>query len=716
MEIRVIKRNGNIETFDISKIEDAIFKALKVTGEDKNTALKVVHKVSDIITELEDKLPSVYRIEKIIFEQLVKYDLVQTAKTYESYRAVQEHKRRTNTTDKTIIDFLNMTNEEIAKENSNKNPIVLNTQRDLVAGEISKDLMMRFKMSAEAVDAHKSGALHYHDLDFGMQAMMNCCLINIEDMLRNGTVLNGKMYESPDTFEKACGIVAQVIAGITSNQYGGNSVNIKHLGEYLYKSEQRIINEELSIFKDYEVVPKIHNEKVLQERVENKLRGICRAGIRSLLWQINGFATHSGQSPFTTLFLEMDFGGKYEKYQAMVIEEIITQRYNGMLNEKGVPVSPAFPKLIFVLDEHNVHPDSKYYYLKKASIKCSAKRLVPDYISAKKMREMYDGNVFSPMGCRSKLSVWYDENGKPKFEGRFNMGVVSVNLVQIAILAKGDVEVFWKLFEHRLQLAKKMLMFRYEELKGTLSDVSPLHWQHGGLARLEKGETIDKLLENGYATISLGYIGVYEMTKLMKGVSHTDPKGTEFALEVVRRLKEATDNWKEETGLGFGLYGTPSEGLCNRLCKIDRERFGVIEDITDKGWYTNSFHVDVREDISAFDKLKFEAQFQTLSSGGFISYVEVPNMTNNLDALEQVIDFGYDTTVYFEINTKSDYCYDCGFDGEMLLNDGLKWFCPNCGNDDFDKLHIIRRTCGYLGEQSWNEGKTKEIAQRVLHL
>lgn len=716
MEIRVVKRNGDIETFNKDKIKDAVFKALEVTGEDNNTALKVVNAVENRIRESEDILPTVYAIEKMVFEELVEKNLTQTAKTYESYRAVQEYKRRTNTTDETIINFLNRQEEEIAKENSNKNPTVLNTQRDLVAGEISKDIMMRVKMKPEFADAHKSGALHYHDLDFGMQPMINCCLINIEDILKNGTVLNGKMYESPETFEKACGIIAQVIAGITSNQYGGNSVNVKHLGEFLYKAEQRIINEELSIFRDYEVKPKRDNNKILEERVHKKLKEVCRAGIRSLLWQINGFATHSGQSPFTTLFLEMDFGGEYEKYQAMVIEEIINQRYLGMKNENGVAVSPAFPKLIFVLDEYNVHPDSPYYYLKKASIKCSAKRLVPDYISAKKMRELYEGNVFSPMGCRSELSPWYDENGKPKFEGRFNMGVVSINLPQIAILAKGEEEVFWRILEHRLALAKQMLLFRYEELKGTTSDSSPLHWQYGGLARLDKGEKIDKLLEHGYATISLGYIGVYEMTKVMKGVSHTDPVGTDFALRVMTKLKDSVDEWKEETGLGFGLYGTPSEGLCNRLCKIDRERFGIIKDVTDKGWYTNSFHIDVRENVTAFEKLKFESQFQSLSSGGFISYIEVPNMMNNLDALEQAIDFGYNTTMYFEINTKSDYCYECGFDGEMKLRDETTWYCPNCGNDNFDKLHVIRRTCGYLGEQSWNEGKTKEIAQRVLHL
>ena len=554
--MKITKRNGKLEDFNRDKIIDAINKAMEQSGEkDVNGIVDLISLiVEEKVSGLNKEIVSVFEIEKIVFNKLVQYCLTQTAKNYESYRAVQDYKRRTNTTDEDILKFLELDNDEVAKENSNKNPVILSTQRDLIAGEISKDLMKRYKMPTEFVNAHDNGMVHYHDMDFGMQSMINCCLINISDILKNGTVLNGKMYDSPSTFEKACGIMAQCIATVTSNQYGGNSVNVKHLGEYLYKSECRIKEEEKESVLDYGG----HiTEYVFEKRVEERLNKVCRAGIRSLLWQINGFATHSGQSPFTTLFLEIEDGSEFEKYQAMVVEEIIKQRYKGMKNEKGVYVSPAFPKLIFVLDENNMYPDSKYYNIKKLSIKCSAKRLVPDYISAKKMRELYEGNVFSPMGCRSKLSPWKDENGEYKFEGRFNMGVVSLNLPQIGILANGDMDLFWDILESRLDLVKRMLMFRYGTLKGTLSDVSPLHFQFGALARLKKGETIDSLLENGYATISMGYIGVYEMTKVMLGVSHTDPRGKEFALQVMNKLKLATETWKKETDLGFGLYGSP---------------------------------------------------------------------------------------------------------------------------------------------------------------
>lgn len=712
--MKIIKRNGNVVKFEKDKITNAIMKAMNSCGVvDEENANVIAESIQLHYELMADRTATVDEVEKLVHHILSDIGLNEVARCYEGYRAVQEYKRKVNTIDHPIAKLLNETNDELRTENSNKNIAILATGRDYIAGECSKDYAKRVILPAEIVNAHDNGVLHYHDLDFATQPFMNCCLIPIKELLEGGTVLNSRLYTKPETFEKACGIVAQIIATVTANQFGGNSVNVKHLGEYLHSSHKRIIEEETTAIKDYE--GKI-NQEVFDKRTKEKLKKVCRSGIRSLLYQINGFSTHSGQSPFTTLFLEIEEGHEYEEYIAMVVEEIIEQRYIGMRNEQGVFISPAFPKLVFVLDENNMHPNSKYYDIKKKAIRCTAKRLVPDYVSAKKMREQYEGNVFSMMGCRSFLSPWKDENGNYKFEGRGNMGVVSLNLPQIALLAEGDEEKFWNILEERLQLCKRALMFRYSRLKGVKSDVSPLHFQHGVIGRLQKGEPIDSLLENGYMTISLGYIGVYEMTKLMKGVSHSAPEGKEFALKVIKRMKECVDQWKVETGLGFGLYGTPSEGLCDRFCRIDREKFGAIKDITDKGWYTNSYHYDVREEVDAFAKLEFESEFQSISTGGCISYIEVANMSKNLDALEQVIDFGYDTTVYFEINTKSDYCYDCSFDGEMKLKDETVWYCPNCGNDNFDKLHIVRRTCGYIGEQAWNEGKTKEIGQRVLHI
>ena len=712
--MEIIKRNGKKVKFEKSKIADAIIKAMNSCGVvDKESANAIAEGIELYYEKVTDRLPSVVEIEKLVHHTLSDAGLVEVARCYEGYRAVQEYKRKVNTIDNPISKLLDATNDELRTENSNKNTTILSTGRDYIAGECSKDYARRVILPAEIVNAHDNGMIHYHDMDFATQPFMNCCLIPIAELLEGGTVLNGRLYTKPSSFEKACGIVAQVIATITANQFGGNSVNVKHLGKYLHSSHMKIIEEEKMAVIDYGG----HlDEYVFNKRVEEKLKKVCRSGVRSLLWQINGFSTHSGQSPFTTLFLEIEDGHEYEEYMAMIVEEIIEQRFKGMRNEQGVYISPAFPKLVFVLDENNMYPNSKYYDIKKKAIRCTAKRLVPDYVSAKKMREQYEGNVFSMMGCRSFLSPWKDENGNYKFEGRGNMGVVSLNLPQIALIANGDEEKFWKILDERLELCFRASMFRYSRLKGVKSDVSPLHFQHGVIGRLQKGEPIDSLLENGYMTISLGYIGVYEMTKVMKGVSHSTKEGKEFALKVIKKLKSTVDKWKEETGLGFGLYGTPSEGLCDRFCRIDKAKFGEIKDITDKGWYTNSYHYDVREDVDAFTKLEFESEFQSISTGGCISYIEVANMSKNLDALEQVIDFGYDTTVYFEINTKSDYCYDCAFDGEMKLKDETTWYCPNCGNDNFDKLHIVRRTCGYIGEQAWNEGKTKEIGQRVLHI
>ena len=522
--------------------------------------------------------------------------------------------------------------------------------------------------------------------------------------------MNGKMIESPKSFQVACTVLTQIIAAVASSQYGGQSVNIKHLGKYLKRSEDKFRKNLTDKYKG-----KI-TKKEIEELVSDRLKEELTAGVQTIQYQINTLMTTNGQSPFVTIFMHLDKDDEYLEYTAMIIEEIINQRYTGIKNEKGVYVTPAFPKLVYVLDEFNSLNGGEYDYLTRLAVKCSSKRLYPDYISAKKMRENYEGNVFSPMGCRSFLAPWKDSNGNYKFEGRFNQGVVSINLPQIAILADKDEDKFFSLLDERLELCYEALMCRHHALLGTLSNVSPVHWQYGAIARLDKNEPIDKLLKNGYSSISLGYIGIYEMTKLMKGVSHTDPNGKEFALKVMNILKDKCATWKEETGIGFALYGTPAESLCYRFARIDKEKFGDIKDVTDKGYYTNSYHVDVREEIDAFQKLKFESEFQVLSTGGAISYVEVPNMQNNLEAMEDLVKFIYDNIQYAEFNTKSDYCHCCGFDGEIVINDDLEWECPNCHNKDKNKMNVTRRTCGYLGENFWNVGKTKEIKSRVLHL
>ncbi len=564
--------------------------------------------------------------------------------------------------------------------------------------------------SEKIVRAHEEGVLHFHDMDYFVQPIFNCCLINIGDMLKNGTVMNGKLIESPKSFQVACTVVTQVIAAVASSQYGGQSVDIRHLGKYLRKSTDKYRQRYREKFGD--TLDDTTIETMVEERVKDEL---C-SGVQTIQYQINTLMTTNGQSPFVTLFLNLDKDDEYIEENAKIVEEVLRQRLEGIKNEKGVYVTPAFPKLIYVLDEHNCLKGGKYDYITRLAVKCSAKRLYPDYISAKKMRENYEGNVFSCMGCRSFLSTWQDDQGVYKWEGRFNQGVVSLNLPQIGIMAKENEEYFWQLLEERLSLCFEALMCRHSALEGVTSDVSPIHWQYGAIARLEKGEKIDKLLHDGYSTISLGYIGLYEVTKLMTGESHTTEKGSKFALKVMNRLRRATDTWKEETGLGFGLYGTPAESLCYRFAEIDKKRFGVIKDITDKGYYTNSYHVDVREKIDAFSKFTFESQFQTISSGGAISYVEIPNMQHNLPALEEIVKFIYDNIQYAEFNTKSDYCHVCGFDGEIVINEDLVWECPNCGNRDHNKMNVTRRTCGYLGENFWNVGKTKEINSRVLHI
>ena len=618
--------------------------------------------------------------------------------------------QKSNSIDSAILQIIRNENKELKEENSNKNTMLASTQRDYIAGEISRDITQRILLPQKIVDAHKNGIFHFHDMDYFIQPIHNCCLVNIKDMLENGTVMNGKLIEEPKSFKVACIVMTQIIAIVGSNQYGGQSLDISHLGKYLRMTHDKLKRTYKETFGNALLDKEI--EKIVRIGVEEELK----SGVQSIQYQINTLMTTNGQTPFVTLFLNLRKDDPYIEETAMIIEEILNQRIQGVKNEVGIYVTPAFPKLVYVLDEHNCLKGGKYDYLTKLAVKCSAKRMYPDYISAKKMRENYEGNVFSPMGCRSFLAPWKDENGNYKFEGRFNQGVVSINLPQIGIIANGDEEKFWKLFDERLELCYEALMCRHRSLEGTLSDISPIHWQYGAIARLKKGEKIDKLLHGGYSSISLGYIGLYELTKLMKGVSHTNPVGKEFALRVMYHLKDKVLEWKEKTGIGFALYGTPAESLCYRFAKIDKEKFGDIKDVTDKGYYTNSYHIDVREKIDAFSKLKFESEFQPISSGGAISYVEVPNMQHNLKALEEVVKFIYDNIQYAEFNTKSDYCQICGFDGEIIINDDNEWECPNCGNKDQSKMNVARRTCGYLGENFWNVGKTKEIKARVTHL
>ena len=618
--------------------------------------------------------------------------------------------QKSNSIDSAILQIIRNENKELKEENSNKNTMLASTQRDYIAGEISRDITQRVLLPQKIVDAHKNGIFHFHDMDYFIQPIHNCCLVNIKDMLEKGTVMNGKLIEEPKSFKVACIVMTQIIAIVGSNQYGGQSLDISHLGKYLRMTHDKLKRTYKETFGNALLDKEI--EKIVRIGVEEELK----SGVQSIQYQINTLMTTNGQTPFVTLFLNLRKDDPYIEETAMIIEEILNQRIQGVKNEVGIYVTPAFPKLVYVLDEHNCLKGGKYDYLTKLAVKCSAKRMYPDYISAKKMRENYEGNVFSPMGCRSFLAPWKDENGNYKFEGRFNQGVVSINLPQIGIIANGDEEKFWKLFDERLELCYEALMCRHRSLEGTLSDISPIHWQYGAIARLKKGEKIDKLLHGGYSSISLGYIGLYELTKLMKGVSHTDPVGKEFALRVMYHLKDKVLEWKEKTGIGFALYGTPAESLCYRFAQIDKEKYGSIKDVTDKGYYTNSYHIDVREKIDAFSKLKFESEFQPISSGGAISYVEVPNMQHNLKALEEVVKFIYDNIQYAEFNTKSDYCQICGFDGEIIINDDNEWECPNCGNKDQSKMNVARRTCGYLGENFWNVGKTKEIKARVTHL
>lgn len=708
--MKVIKRDGRVVDYDSAKIIMAMKKANdEVHLHDQITDQKM-KEIERLISEMTRSQIQVEEIQDLIEHSLVQEQKYELAKKYIIYRYKHALMRKANTTDESILSLIRNDNKELAEENSNKNTLLASTQRDYIAGEVSRDLTKRVLLPDKIVKAHESGAIHFHDADYFLQPIFNCCLINIGDMLDYGTVINGKLIETPKSFRVACTVTTQIIASVASNQYGGQSVDLIHLGKYLRysreKFRQKAISELDSSFSDEQI------EQIVSVWTKEELQ----AGVQTMQYQINTLMTTNGQSPFVTLFLHIDEDDPYIEENALIIEEVFLQRYQGIKNEKGVYVTPAFPKLVYVLDEHNCLKGGKYDYLTKLAAKCSAKRMYPDYISAKKMRENYEGNVFSCMGCRSFLSPWKDENGKYKFEGRFNQGVVSLNLPQIALIAKGDDERFWNLLDERLQLCFEALMCRHQALLGVRSDTSPIHWQYGAIARLQKGETIDELLKNGYSTLSLGYIGIYETTVVMRQCSHTTPKGREFACKLMKHLRKTADQWKEKTKLGFALYGTPAESLCYRFARIDKKRFGDIKDVTDKGYYTNSYHVDVREKIDAFSKLTFESGFQNLSSGGAISLVEIPNMRHNMEALEAAIQYIYDNIQYAEFNTKSDYCQCCGYDGEIMINQDFEWECPQCGNKDHAKMNVVRRTCGYLGENFWNVGKTKEIRSRVVHL
>ena len=708
--MRVIKRDGRAVDYDRQKNAIAIGKANNKIPENGRANKEEIKEIIEHIESFGKKRMLVEDIQDLIEQKLMEMNKFDLAKEYITYRYRRALVRKANTTDESILGLIRNNNKELKEENSNKNTALASTQRDYIAGEVSRDLTKRLLLPEKITKADEEGVLHFHDADYFIQPIFNCCLINIADMLDNGTVMNGKMIESPKSFQVACIVTSQIIATVASNQYGGQSVDLIHLGKYVRKSYDKYKKKFEDKYKG-----KVSDETI-EEMVQDLLKSEISSGVQTIQYQINTLMTTNGQAPFVTLFLHLDPNDEYIKENAMIIEEVLKQRYQGIKNEKGVYVTPAFPKLIYVLDEFNNLSGGEYDYLTKLAVKCSAKRMYPDYISAKKMRENYEGNVFSPMGCRSFLSPWKDENGKYKFEGRFNQGVVSINLPQVALVADGNEDKFWEELEQRLELCREALMCRHYSLLGVTSDISPIHWQYGAIARLPKGEKIDELLKNGYSTLSLGYIGVYETTKLIKGVSHTTPEGHDFAIKLMKKLQDTTKRWKKETGIGFALYGTPAESLCYKFARIDRERFGTIKDITDKGYYTNSYHVDVREEIDAFEKLRFESEFQTLSIGGAISYIELPNMNNNPEALETVVKFIYNNIQYAEFNTKSDYCHECGFDGEIIINDNCEWECPNCGNKEQAKLTVVRRTCGYLGENFWNVGKTKEIKARVLHL
>ena len=719
--MKIIKRNGSEAVFDITKIIVAVSKANKEIDERQrltNEQIRTIAANVEGTCGAMGRAASVEEIQDLVEKQIMGQGAFDVAKEYICYRYTRSLARRANTTDNQILSLIECNNEEVKQENANKNPTVNSVQRDYMAGEVSKDITRRILLPREIVEAHEQGIIHFHDMDYFAQHMHNCDLVNLEDMLQNGTVITGTLIEKPHSFSTACNIATQIVAQVASNQYGGQSISLAHLAPFVQISREKIRREVKVEIGELGVSP---DEAQISKMVERRLREEIKRGVQTIQYQVVTLMTTNGQAPFITVFMYLN-EAKNEREKrdlAMIIEEVLLQRYEGVKNEKGVWVTPAFPKLIYVLQEDNITPGSEYYYLTELAAKCTAKRMVPDYISEKKMKELKEGNCFPVMGCRSALSPWKDENGNYKFYGRFNQGVVTLNLVDVALSSGGDMEKFWKVFDDRLDLCYRALMCRHNRLKGTLSDAAPILWQYGAISRLKKGEPIDKLLYGGYSTISLGYAGLCECVRYMTGKSHTDPSATPFALAVMKYMNAACEKWKAETTIGFGLYGTPLESTTYKFAKCLQRRFGIIPGVTDKPYITNSYHVHVTEHIDAFEKLRFESQFQALSTGGAISYVEVPNMQNNLEAVLQIIRYIYDNIMYAELNTKSDYCQKCGYDGEIQIveDDGkLVWECPNCGNRDQDTMNVARRTCGYIGTQFWNQGRTAEIKERVLHL
>ena len=719
--MKIIKRNGSEAVFDITKIIVAVSKANKEIDERQrltNEQIRTIAANVEGACVAMGRAASVEEIQDLVEKQIMGQGAFDVAKEYICYRYTRSLARRANTTDNQILSLIECNNEEVKQENANKNPTVNSVQRDYMAGEVSKDITRRILLPREIVEAHEQGIIHFHDMDYFAQHMHNCDLVNLEDMLQNGTVITGTLIEKPHSFSTACNIATQIVAQVASNQYGGQSISLAHLAPFVQISREKIRREVEVEIGELGVSP---DEAQISKMVERRLREEIKRGVQTIQYQVVTLMTTNGQAPFITVFMYLN-EAKNEREKrdlAMIIEEVLLQRYEGVKNEKGVWVTPAFPKLIYVLQEDNIIPGSEYYYLTELAAKCTAKRMVPDYISEKKMKELKEGNCFPVMGCRSALSPWKDENGNYKFYGRFNQGVVTLNLVDVALSSGGDMEKFWKVFDERLDLCYRALMCRHNRLKGTLSDAAPILWQYGAISRLKKGEPIDALLYGGYSTISLGYAGLCECVRYMTGKSHTDPSATPFALAVMKYMNAACEKWKAETTIGFGLYGTPLESTTYKFAKCLQRRFGIIPGVTDKPYITNSYHVHVTEHIDAFEKLRFESQFQALSTGGAISYVEVPNMQNNLEAVLQIIRYIYDNIMYAELNTKSDYCQKCGYDGEIQIveDDGkLVWECPNCGNRDQDTMNVARRTCGYIGTQFWNQGRTAEIKERVLHL
>ena len=724
--MKIIKRNGAEVGFDITKIIIAITKANESVAEaDRMTPMQIQRIAESVELQCQkmNRAPTVEEIQDMVEHHIMAHGAFEVAKHYITYRYTRSLVRKSNTTDDKILSLIECNNEEAKQENSNKNPVVNSTQRDYMAGEVSRDITNRILLPQDIVDAHNEGIIHFHDTDYYAQHMHNCDLVNLEDMLQNGTVITGTLIEKPHSFATACNIATQIVAQVASNQYGGQSISLTHLAPFVQISREKI---RASVRSEFDAVGVAVTEDSINAIAEKRLREEIRRGVQTIQYQVVTLLTTNGQAPFVTVFMYLgEAKNQQEKDDlALIIEETLLQRYQGVKNEKGVWVTPAFPKLIYVLEEDNIREGSKYWELTKLAAKCTAKRMVPDYISEKKMLELKvdkngEGHCYPCMGCRSFLTPYVDENGQPKYYGRFNQGVVTVNLPDIALSSGGNIEKFWRIFDERMELCHRALMCRHERLKGTLSDAAPILWQYGSCARLKKGEPIDKLLYGGYSTISLGYAGLYECVKYMTGKSHTDPAATPFALEIMHRLNDACKKWKAQHNIDFSLYGTPLESTTYKFAKCLQKRFGIIEGITDKGYITNSYHVHVTEPIDAFKKLEFEAQFQHLSPGGAISYVEVPDMQNNLDAVLEVMKFIYDHIIYAELNTKSDYCQVCGWDGEIEVveEDGkLIWKCPQCGNTDQDKMNVARRTCGYIGTQFWNQGRTQEIKDRVLHL